>query len=294
MTEDGSEFKDELAAWSGATASLRDVVKWVAASFGALGALLIGTAPLSGVGDLTLGWSILGPLVFGTLALLAVGWVVWYTTSLLTPNTVSLSDIARHEDYADFRTQVAVEPLAYLGTLGEDVATFFVNRDTENRALAELDAKLASGALPNTPKVEASRAKLVARVNALGKVSTRLLASAGFYQLSRRFTAVKPMLFGAAGLVVVGIVGFLVTVGAGTSGTDSRPTTIPALVSLTPDGARTVGPLLGDACPRAFQVLVLSGGNSGPWTLAVTDDACTAGTIEVGDDAVRVLLQFDR
>jgi len=293
MPDAGFGVKDELAAWTGSTDKLRDVVKWIAGSFGALGAVLIGTAPLSGLSKLEFGWGLILPFVFGAGALVAVGYVVWRSTSLLAPVGVTLSDVAVSPPFESLRELVAREPASFVGTWGRDVPSFVVNRETEYLALSALDAQVNQGTLPNTAKVKAAREKLVRRIGSLGEVSARVLAAAGFYDLSRRFADAKRALFIAAGAVVVGIVGFIISVGAAPSSDDSEgASNIPALISLTADGLKADGPLLGDGCPTPFKGVVVSGGNEGPWTVIVTDEHCTAGTITLTDNDAKVLLKY--
>jgi hypothetical protein len=288
-------IKDEVAAWAGASDKLRDVVKWTATSFGALGALLVGTAPLSGVAKLqpTL-QSYLLAAAFASLALAGVAYVIWKSTSLLAPSMVALTDVRSNSRYAGVRTLVASEPEAFLGTWGRDVETFLDNRAQEYRLLAEVDKMIVREANEaDVRKLRELRAKLIARVESLGRVSQRLLAVAQFSELSTSFNDARPKLFGGAAAVIVGTAGYLTVLATGTQDSgNSEPSTLPALVALTAAGKDTVGQLVGARCPSPFRALVLEGGSDGPWVVLVTDPRCTSGKLSIATDDASVLLGY--
>jgi hypothetical protein len=290
---------DDVAPWTAASESLRSVVKWIAGSFGALGALLIGTAPLAGFHDSTFGvWTAwIGPIGFGALSLIGVVIVVWLATSLLTPSTVTLSAVQHENTFHVLRAQVAADPTAYLGLWGTDIDSFMENRQTEFTALANVDSQITS--LPSDdPRIQgltAARPLLLKGVEACGKVSARLLAVAAFHDLSQRFSKAKPKIFGAALLVVVGVIGFSATTPKpDKSNTATQPLPVSALIALTTEGKSTVGLGLGPACPDSFQAVVLSGGSGGPWQILVTDPRCTSGTTTLSNKQASVISVFPR
>jgi len=296
VAEGDVTIKDEVAAWGGATDKIREVVKWIATSFGALGALLIGTAPLSGLSKLdVVSWRFAWVAVFGLLALGGVAYVVWRATSLLTPSTVTMVDVESGAEFSALRAAIAAEPAAYLGTWGTDVTTFVTNRDKEYTLFAAVDHAIAQS--PDSAELTAlreARKGLIARIESMGRISARVLAAAGFHDLATRFAAARRWMFLAAAVTVVGITGFVLAVGG--AGTESSDTVayVPARVSLTDAGTKALGPLLGASCPQAFEALVLSGGADGPWDLLVTDEHCTSGELTVEKTDGRVLLVFDR
>lgn len=297
VAEGDLTIKDEVAAWAGASDKLRDVVKWTATSFGALGALLIGTAPLSGLAKVEpTFWTFMLLALFAALALGGVGFVIWKSTSLLAPSMVTLTDVRSDDRYAGVRTLVASEPQAFLGTWGSDVESFLANRAQEYRLLAAVDQMIVRE--PNQADVRSLRKlrdKLVARVESLGRVSQRLLAVAQFSELSTSFNEARPKLFGGAAAVIFGIAGYLMVLAASSSeAAEAKPTTLPAMVALTPAGEVAVGPLLGPRCRSPFQALVLDGDSKGPWELLVIDPTCTAGKVNVTADQAAVLLSFQR
>lgn len=296
MAEGDVTVKDEVAAWNSASDKVREVVKWIASAFGALGALLIGTAPLTGLGDVeVLSLKFVVAALFGVLAIGSVAYVVWKATSLLAPSAVTLSDVELDDEFSALRTQIAAEPSSYLGTWGTDVSTFVDNRDNEYALLSAVDTQIAQGpSASDLPKLREAHKQLVVRIEAMGRVSARLLAAAGFHDLANRFASVRKAMFQAAALTVVGVVGFVLTIGSADAGGDEPGTKFPARVSLTKAGQKSVGPLLGSECTPPFEAVVLSGGSKGPWELLVTDARCTSGEVTVEKSDAKVLLVFDR
>ena len=296
MAEGDVTVKDEVAAWSGATDKIREVVKWIATSFGALGALLIGTAPLSGLGKLDLvSWRFALVAIFGIMALGGVAYIVWKATSLLTPSTVTMVDVEGEAGFSALRVEIAAEPAAYLGTWGTDIPTFVSNRDREFALFAAVDHQIAQS--PDSAALTAlreARRGLLARIESMGRISARVLAVAGFHDLATKFAAARRKMFWAAAVTVVGITGFVLAVGDAGSDSSDPVTHVPAQVSLTDAGAKSLGPLLGASCPEPFEALVLSGGADGPWDLVVTDEHCSSGEMTVEKADGHVLLVFDR
>lgn len=294
---EGNAGNDEVAPWTAASESLRSVVKWIAASFGALGALLIGTAPLAGLSrlDASAGWADwVVPLAFGAIALSGVGFIVWLATSLLTPGTITLPEVRTLPEFEALRALVAADPTAYLGLWGSDIESFMENRSTEFSALGNVDQAIAS--LPHSdPRLQAlkdARPLLLKSVEACGKVSARLLAVAGFHDLSRRFSRAKMWMFGAAVLVVVGVIGFSATTPSSDKSEAGKQMAVPALVSLTSTGGTVVGPALGARCPRPFKAVLIAGGADGPWQLIITDPMCTNGTVTLSKEQATVMSVF--
>lgn len=294
MADGDLTVKDEVAAWNTASDKIREVVKWIASAFGALGALLIGTAPLSGLSAVdVVSLPFLAATLFGLIALGSVAFIVWVATSLLAPSALTLNDLDNDDNFSALKTQIAAEPSSFLGSWGTDVATFVANRDREYALLAAVDAEIAQTSNSTVlPQLRTAHTQLVARIESMGRVSSRLLAAAGFHDLATRFASARPRMFRAAAFTVVGIVGFVLTVGTAEASSDESVTKLPARVSLTEEGAKSLGTLLGEDCAGAFEVLVLSGGSSGPWEALVTDPRCQAGVVELKKTEAKVMLTF--
>lgn len=297
MTDKDNSLSAE-ARWAAATDSLRSVVKWIAAAFGGLGALLIGTVPLAGLNHLDTWTARIVPMFFGVTSLVAVGVIVWTASSLLTPSTLTLEDVRLQPQFIGLRMQVASDPTAYLGLWGSDIETFLERRATGFAALNNADRILGGLAKddPRAKTVEEARPLLVDSVKACGEVSTGLLAIAGFHDLSHRFKGARTTIFIAAAVVVVGVVGFLVSThseaGASAAGPSAVDAPRLALITLTRLGSEELGPALGPSCPRPFKAILVSGKAEGPWQLDVTDPACTNGAVSVDEQQATVMSLF--
>ncbi|WP_156772292.1 hypothetical protein [Mycobacterium sp. 1245805.9] len=262
-----------------------------------------------------LGW--FWPIVSGVVALVAVGYIVWLATSLLTPSPITLQEVATKSRFNTLQELVAADPTAYLGLWGRDIPSFVKLRDREFEILAKLDAKIRSSSNSQELKsLTAARPLQLKVVEVCGLVSARLLAVAGFYDLARRFSDAKIRMFVAAVFVVIGIVGFVATTpsdakattpndGRATTPNDGKATTpsddkhqaadqmaVPALVSLTSKGATEIEPVLGIGCTNPIQAVLLAGDAKGPWRLMITDDRCRNGTLTVWKEQAVVLEVF--
>ncbi len=295
MSDADDRIRDQIATWDAATGQIRDVVKWIASAFAGLGALLIGTAPLSGLPkiDVSAG-SVLAVSGFAVLGLGSTAFIVWRTTDLLTPTALTLAEVNTDGRFQGLRTTIAAEPTAYLGSWAASLGAFVEARDAAITDLTQIltaesiernDGKLASLKEAETAAKD--------RIDSAGRVTQRLLAVARFTDVSKKFNDAKLSLFVAASLVVVGMVGFLVTIGVATPA-DPTPVTavhLPAIVSLTAQGT-TIGRTLGPHCPAAFRAVVLEGGSVGPWKILVDNRGCRAGVIQVAADEAKVLLVY--
>jgi len=219
---------------------------------------------------------------------------VWQATSLLTPSTITLPRVNTQPEFKTLREVVAADPTAYLGSWGRTIPAFMDNRKTEFDTLDNFDAQIAS--LPsNTRELQSlisSRPVQLKRVEACATVTARLLAVAGFHDLARRFSHAKVRMFAAAVVVVVGVVGFMATTPGDDEHAAKDPMTVPALVSLTPQGITEVKPDLGMDCTNPIEAVLLAGDAGGPWQLMITDDRCMNGTLTVSKDQAVVMDVF--
>jgi nucleoid-associated protein YgaU len=214
MPDDDYGIKDQVATWATATDKLRDVAKWVATSFGALGAVMIGTAPLASLAKLKLAWTLLIPAGFGLFALGAIAFIVWQTTRLLTPSEATPKAIAKEPRFASFRDKIAAEPYAYLGTWAASVTGFVDRRDNEYRTLKDIDRKLVEYDLPPEERKawEKASAQQSEMVSGLGQVMSRLLTYASFVDTHNSYKRMQPRLLVAFAALILGIVGFTTSV----------------------------------------------------------------------------------
>lgn len=228
----------DTAAWRAATDRLREVIKWVAVSFGALGALLIGTAPLSSVAQAKFGleWGI--AIVSGVAALLAVGLIFWQAITLLSPNPLVLSQLVTPDvtgGASGWRERLKREALVVgramtpdqrqrlseavthdhadlLGSYGQDLVGFIQARDASRKSLAVFDEQWQReyGNLtePQRENLIATRTKMQTSLVYSGQVRARVLAWAENWVLRDNFDQARTRMFLAAVVAALGITAF--------------------------------------------------------------------------------------
>jgi hypothetical protein len=101
-------------------ADMRATAKWTIGALAAVGAALLGGAPLSAVGKIHgLGSA---SAAFGGLviALAGIGWAIWHTTDALMPISTTLAAIGQ-PGLASLRDQIRADPAAFFGPFGSSV-----------------------------------------------------------------------------------------------------------------------------------------------------------------------------
>ena len=82
--------------WRSATTQVRDTIKYVVAGFAAVGAIVVGTAPLAGIGTVS-GWWWAAAIAGGALAVGGVIFAVWQASDVLLPGVATLDDVNDRE-----------------------------------------------------------------------------------------------------------------------------------------------------------------------------------------------------
>lgn len=282
---------DDTQDWHASTTQIRDVVKWIATAFAALGAALLGTTPLSPLAsaDVSSGQRLL-LCGLAAIALLSVGFIVWRCTSMLAPQTTTVPRVIDDAEYLTLRQAIEDDPGAFLGAWSTSLADFVRLRDEEYEVLNGLDAALGTCEPSQSQALTAARDKVVARVEAMGRVSRRLLAVASYYRMRRDLDHDRPLLFGAAGVAAIAIASFVV-VGATGATEDAEKNIEPtaAVVLFTGNTAGDNQRIVGRRCPILFDAVVSRTGD-GPWEISPATPGCRRGRLNVGADEVTVLL----
>ncbi|GGP98630.1 hypothetical protein BKA00_005784 [Actinomadura coerulea] len=113
------------AAESGATAApgeavadMRATARWTIAAVAAVGALLLGGAPLTAVGKVNDAGDALAAFVGLALALAGVGWAIWQTGEVLTPRFTTIAELDRPA-MSGLRRIIAQDKVAFYGPFGQ-------------------------------------------------------------------------------------------------------------------------------------------------------------------------------
>lgn len=101
-----------------AVADMRATAKWTIAAVAAVGALLLGGAPLTAVGKVNDTGDALAAFAGLALALVGVGWAIWQTGEVLTPRFTTVAELDRPA-MSDLRGIIAQDKGAFYGPFGQ-------------------------------------------------------------------------------------------------------------------------------------------------------------------------------
>lgn len=265
-----------LTPWRDAAEGIRTTAKWLVTLFGGIAAVLVGTAPLTGVGDLS-GDDRTVAMLFGFIALVGLALVIWRVSNVLLPETTSLAEALTSGTLKDFRNQVDEDGWGYLGAWATTLEQFKNVRDLEFATLLDVHKRLADPELSEEDResYEAAVPVVTKRVEALELTTGRLLAKGAYHEVRTRFERARRWLFVGGLIAAVGIAGFLTTVNAKKGDDEKAPTAAVSMsragtVALTAEATERFRPFIGPQCPAAaVPVLVLEGGEEGPWRVVV-------------------------
>jgi hypothetical protein len=200
--------------WAAAVDRYRDVAKWLVGSFGATGAVIAGTAPLSALGGLRPhrgGYVVAG----GVTALAGVSFVLAATVAVLVPRAVFAHQLVAHKRswqrraftaLGSFEDLLARHPESLLppgiATLGE------LGQATENLRQSALDLSARAASLAQGPAREAAERAAKAMAGTLAthqRASRELLSLAGYQAARARFNQATAVVLAGGLLTAAGL-----------------------------------------------------------------------------------------
>lgn len=188
---------------------MRSTAKWTIAAVAAVGAALIGGAPLAAVGKVHgLGSAI---EAFGGLALglAGVGWAIWHTTDALIPPTTTLAALQTPQ-LADLRAQIAADPGAFFGPFGTSTTQVKAAVQRYDTAAAQIAVRIAT-------ETDATRQRVLAQGQAdalanAAQASARLrwlLSLMHAYRVRDQLRTARLHTFAGAAVAALGAVLFI-------------------------------------------------------------------------------------
>lgn len=180
---------------------LRETAKWLMAVFAAIAATLLAESSLSSIGQFSWGAPRLtAALIAGTLALFAVGVVIWHAARVLAPSPVSIQRLAEDEEKnrkpADVNfVQRNPQLLAGYGSVRE-------LRDTYYGLVEERDALIEQDKWDDAKKRDD-------RIAYLGGVISQLLSAVAADRVHRQFKRTVWVMFVAGFVAAAGIILFV-------------------------------------------------------------------------------------
>jgi hypothetical protein len=191
-SQEAAETYPEITA---ANQRLRDTAKWILASFGAVGAIVVAGLQLSSVGELT-GQSATSRLVAAflgiALAALGVGVAIWFTSSVLAPFLNNFRSADEHPDV----TRRVLSDKELVG------ATYDELKEAIEKADRALDKAETKGR--DSPEYE----KALCERDELEKDKQLALTVIGSELLADRFARARHAVAAGIILVIVGVVAF--------------------------------------------------------------------------------------
>lgn len=280
--------------WRKATTSVRDTVKWIVAGFAAVGTILVGTAPLSGLGTVTepIHWVLVS--VGGAVAVGGVILAVWKASDVLFPEVTTLSAIteaAADSALGRYRDQYLGGPDGVLAPWNGDIATLRASRELEVATLNSIRSQNAnSNASPETRAVlTTAEAAVLERIDQIDDITKVALVGADFTRVRDLARSRRWWLAACAVAVAVGTAAFLF--GTGQADEDTNGTGDPELgrvgqVTLNASGQEKHGPTLGASCVTApIDAIILNGDTEHGWTVVSTGKgSCTPAAFTISAD----------
>jgi hypothetical protein len=189
------------SGYATARANLRDLVKWIAATFAALAAVVLAGTPFSGFGALPVGTdrffaAVLGLVVFAVFFI--VGWT--FILSLLRPDFVPRSDLtSRYKVPSDKKEAKETESVR--------AEVFSKSNDFLPRGLASVD-DLERAIETNWTDATCGSASALEQYKQYSLALNQVLEYAAFVRLHQRISASIPCLSFLGAMALAGLVLF--------------------------------------------------------------------------------------
>ncbi|HKZ04361.1 MAG TPA: hypothetical protein VJU81_02735 [Methylomirabilota bacterium] len=256
-----------VTALGRASDRIRETVKWIIASFAAVGAAMLAGTQLSGIGELDpAGFRMWLAIIGGALVLVGIALAVWTGSTVLITGPVALSELVRG------RVPGSVDRLlqsnkVFLGGFA-DVDSLQAAFESATREMRAAYAALHKTPSPPQPLKDAAESANV-QADLIGQVVSRLLDAASWTIVQARFKRARPLLFVGALVTATGVGLFTWAVNPPKAPKDAPATRHVAPmksveVVLTEEGARILGPRLGGTCDtKRLRALISQDFNTG-------------------------------
>jgi hypothetical protein len=189
---------------------MRATAKWIIGTAAAVGAALLGGAPLAAVGKIHGLGSAVEAFAGLALGLTGVGWAIWHTTDALIPPATTLAALET-PPLADLRAQIAADPAEFFGPFGESVAQVQAAGRDYDTAAAKIAVMLAA-----EPDLDRQRILAQGQADALANAAHAtarlrwLLSLAHAWRVRDQLRRARLHTFAGAAVAALGAVVFLV------------------------------------------------------------------------------------
>ena len=191
---------------------MRASAKWILGAAAAVGAALVGGAPLAAVGKVHGAGHVALAYAGLVIGLAGVGWAIWRTADALIPPLITRLSLDTEPGLADLRARIAADPRAFYGPFGTSMAELQQKYDYHQRMARILANAAATEASPDRKRVMEAQARAARATVAAARFRTQnLLELAYAWQVRAELRdARRSALLGAA-VAAAGAVLFLVS-----------------------------------------------------------------------------------
>lgn len=191
---------------------MRAAAKWILAAAAAVGAALLGGAPLAAVGKVHGTAHIVLAYLGLVIGLTGVGWAIWHTAEALIPPLTTPLSLDEEPGLADLRRKIAREPTAYYGPFGTSMEDLQKQYQYHARIARTIADELAAEDNPARVKVLRRQSRTAqATVVAVQSRMQILLELADAWQVRSQLRAARLQALLGAAVAAAGAVLFLVS-----------------------------------------------------------------------------------
>jgi hypothetical protein len=217
MSEDAYSV-ELLPSADDAVADMRATAKWTIAAAAAVGALLLGGAPLAATNKIHGAGHVVLAAIGLTLALAAVAWIIRQISETLMPRVVSLSALD-DPDLADLRRLIEVEPTTFFGDFGDTRTDLAAAALMHDRVVANTAYLLAREQDPARMRLlEQTLADARANSRSAHQLQRQLLEFVHAWKVRGAVRTARRHTLFAALVVLIGATVFLATTGTDNTG----------------------------------------------------------------------------
>jgi hypothetical protein len=233
-----SDLWSELPSPLDAVVDMRTTAKWIIGAAAAVGAALLGGAPLAAIGNIHgvgAAAEAFGGLVIG---LVGVGWAIWHTAEALIPPVTTLAALETPQ-LAGLRAQIDADPAAFYGPFGTSVANVQTAYRRFTIAAGRVAVMLSAEHDPTRQRILAQGLEDASANATQARNRLRwLLALAHAWQVRDLLRHARLHAFIGAAIAALGAVLFITATGTDTSTvTKPRPASSASIV-IAPSGSR--------------------------------------------------------
>jgi len=229
-----SVFGDTLSPLD-SVEDMRSAAKWMLASAGAVGAVLISGAPLVAIGQVHGGMHVFLAVAGLAIAIGGVAVAIWFTGEVLVPRLTTTATIESDKELADLRQLINGQSAEFFGVAATSVEELFRRQFALWENAASLMGQVARTKDPDRQALlQAQLRRVHDNGERVGKYVQWVLALGHAWRIKAALQQARLATLAGAGLVIVGAVLFFTSAGSNEPSYVPVVTTTPAASSPAP------------------------------------------------------------